>query len=300
MPDNLYGKLCTKIGRPFKLQQYWGPRASCRVGEWIVDATLAILKDPELAPDLCFTYLPTLDYDLQRTNPSNSRASVAALSRLQQQLSKLIQGAKMQAYEVVLFGDYHMVPVSGAILPNLALRQAGMMKVRIVKGMMYPDYYASRAFAVVDHEIAHVYITNKGDIPVVQNVLADLPGVAEILDRNAQAQIGLNHENSGELVIVAEEGKWLAYPWWTERSDAPDFAGHVDIHNKPGFDPCELFFGWPPGSVSQNTARIRGSHGRTGPGRDVTWAATFAIPNDPTNLVELSTSVQNWLEQGTK
>ena len=293
-PADLYDKLCKHIGRPFKLQQYWGPRASWKVGEWIVAATSAMLEDHELAPDLCFTYLPTLDYDLQRSNPDNS----TALSKVIEQISKLIRLAKAQGYDVFIFGDYQIAPVSGAVLPNLALRNAGLMQVRVAKGMMYPDFYGSYAFAVADHEIAHIYISNKSAIPAVQRVFEALPGIGDILDREAQAQVGLNHENSGELVIIAEPGKWLAYPWWTKKRDAPEFAGHVDIHNKPGYDPCELFFGWPPGSVSQNTDRIKGSHGRIGPDREVTWASTLPVQDYSANLIELSAAIGRWLDGG--
>jgi len=98
------------------------------------------------------------------------------------------------------------------------------------------------------------------------------------------------------LDCFIEPGKWIAYPWWTDKQEAPDFAGHVNIHNKPGYDPCELFFGWPPGSVGQNTDRIHGSHGRVGAGRDVTWASTFSMPGKPADLVELATAVRSWLD----
>ena len=297
-PANMYAKLCKRIGRSFKLQHYWGPLAKWKVGEWIADATSAVLEEPELSPDLCFTYLPTLDYYMQRKDPDNSPACSRAREKMEGQLSRLVHAARELGYDVLIFGDYHIAPVCGAVLPNLALQEAGLMKARHIKGMKYPDFFSSRAFAMVDHEIAHVYISNRNDIAAAREVLSNLPGVAEILDDEAQAEIGLNHRNSGELVMIAEKGSWLAYPWWTKNRNAPDFASHVDIHNKPGYDPCELFFGWPPGSVSQNTARIRGSHGRIGPGRDVTWASTFSTPDSPADLVKLAASIKRWLEEG--
>ena len=296
-PPGLYEKLSKRIGKPFKLQQYWGPLASWKVGDWIVAATRAILEDPELAPDLCLTYLPTMDYDLQRKNPAGNRACRRSREKADHQLAGLVRSAMEREYEVVIYGDYHIAPVNGAVLPNLALRSAGLMKVRSVKGMAYPDFYAGKAFAVVDHEIAHVYISNMDDAPRVKETLSGLSGVDKVLDRAAMAEMHVNHENSGELLMVAEPGKWFAYPWWAEKHGAPDFAGHVDIHNKPGYDPCELFFGWPPGTVSQNTGRIRGSHGRTGTGREVMWAASFSIPDKPENLIELATIVRDRLDQ---
>jgi hypothetical protein len=150
---------------------------------------------------------------------------------------------------------------------------------------------------MVDHEVAHVYVRDPADIEDTRAVLKKTPGVAEVLDRSAQAKLDLDHPNSGELVIVPEEGRWFAYPWWTEKREAPDYAGHVDIHNKPGFDPCELFFGWPPPSVSRDTARIRGSHGRVGAGREVVWAATFDLPEQPGSIVELASAVRDRLNE---
>jgi len=294
-PDDLYAKLCSRIGRPFKLKHYWGPSATWKVGEWIVDAIAGILEEKELAPDLCFTYLPSLDYDLQRKNPETDPAASTAFGTMTTQLSRLVQAAVSCAYEVLIFGDYRIRPVYGAIHPNVALRKAGLMAVRHVKKMTYPDFYASRAFAMTDHEIAHVYIKDPTDISGTKDLLAHLPGVSTVLDLKEQEECHLCHKHSGELVIIASQGKWFAYPWWTNQREAPDFAGHVDIHNKPGYDPCELFFGWPPGSVSQNADRIRGSHGSVGPGREVTWAATVPIPGNPVNLVELAEGVRSWL-----
>ena len=74
---------------------------------------------------------------------------------------------------------------------------------------------------------------------------------------------------------MAAPGRWFAYPWWTDPRQAPDYARQMDIHNKPGFDPCELFFGFPPPHVSQKTEKIRGTHGRSGPGHEIAAAGLF-------------------------
>lgn len=294
-PAGLYKSLCEKLGRPFKLRHYWGPLASAKVGDWITDATAEVISDPDLAPDLCFTYLPTLDYDFQRFGPDHKK-SLKATEALARQLQSLLETAKRNGYEVLIFGDYAIAPATGeAILPNRALLEAGLMSVRDVRGMLYPDFHASKAFAVVDHEIAHVYVDSPGDIEQTKQVLAELPGVVEVLSRDAQQPLGLDHPNSGELVIVADEGNWFAYPWWLDKRQAPDYATHIDIHNKPGFDPCELFFGWPPMSVSLDTSRIRGSHGRVGPERQTRMATTLDLPSQPANIIELAQCVRNWL-----
>lgn len=296
-PADLYARLCERIGRKFDLMHYWGPFASARVGDWITQATAAVLTDRQLNLDLCLTYLPSLDYDLQRFGPDHSRCA-AAYARTQEQLQTLTRAAGQAGFDVLVFGDYAIATVTpgGAAYPNRALRNAGLLAVRTVAGMEYPDFHASRAFAMVDHEIAHVYIRNPADIEPARAALHNLADPADILDRPAQARAGLDNPNSGELVLIAPTGRWFAYPWWQSKSEAPDYARHIDIHNKPGYDPCELFMNWFPPGVSQNAGRIGGSHGRTGPGREVAWASTLNLPR-PTSLLDLAASVRDWLDE---
>lgn len=292
-PPGLFEKLAGTVGRPFKLEQYWGPMASAHSSEWIAAATVRVISDPDLSPDLCFTYLPGLDYDLQRYGPHAPR-SVQALAVVRRQLESLVSAARDRGYGVVVFGDYAIADCQkGPVFPNRALADAGLLASRDVKGMRYLDLHRSQAFAVVDHEIAHVHVSNPAAISQVQAVLSELPGVESVAGRAEQAELSVNHSNSGELLLVAGDGHWFAYPWWSSRSHAPDFAGHVDIHSKPGYDPCELFWGWPPGSVSQDAKRIRGSHGRVGPGRRVACAWTLGS-DCPESLLDVSQAVATW------
>ncbi len=296
-PARLYKDTCDAIGSPFKLRQYWGPLASAKVGDWIARATAQVLTNEPLAPEVCMTYLPTLDYDLQRHGP-HSPAAARALNILAGQLRVILQAADKGGYETIIFGDYAISPTSGpAVLPNLALAQAGLLATRNVRGMLYPDFHTSRAFAMVDHEIAHVYAADAAATDEARRVLEATPGIAEVLDAEAQAARGLYCPRSGQLVAVAAEGTWLAYPWWADRSSAPDYATHVDIHSKPGFDPCELFFGWPPLGTSLDTSRIRGSHGRVGPGREIAWASTIDFTPKPASLLDLAGQAKRILEE---
>ncbi len=296
-PAGLYAGLCRDVGQPFKLGRYWGPLASVKAGEWITSATVALLRDAELAPELLLTYLPTLDYDLQRYGPESRRGEKALRITLAQ-LERLISAAGQAGYETIIFGDYEISTVTkGAVLPNLALAEAGLMKRRQVKQAAYPDLYSSSAFAMADHEVAHVYIKNPADIEPAEKVLTALPGVEAVLDKEKQKHMRLDHRYAGELVLTAEEGYWFAYPWWRNKKRAPDYAGHVDIHNKPGFDPCELFFGWPPWRVCQNNNRIRGTHGRAGKNRLVCYATSFSFMDQPTTIIDLANVVKAWLEE---
>jgi len=150
--------------------------------------------------------------------------------------------------------------------------------------MEYLDPWASRGFAVADHQIAHVYVRDPADVPAVREVLAALDGVAEVLDEDGKREAGLDHERSGELVLVAEPDAWFTYYYWLDDARAPDFARTVDIHRKPGYDPVELFLdpaiafpklaiGWRLAKralgmralmdvIPLDASLVRGSHGR--------------------------------------
>ena len=293
-PQDLYSRLCRKIGRPFNLLHYWGPLASVRANDWIVEATCEVMRSPDLAPDLLFTYLPGLDYDLQRYGP-NHRKSIQCLEKTYSDFSNLWKHADVAAYDVLIFGDYPIESVTNRpVFPNRHLREAGLFSTRTVQGRAYPDFFTSRALAVADHQVAHVYCADKPATWSAAAVLKNLDGVGEILDRRAQHEAGLDLARSGDLVLVAQKGCWFAYPWWTDRHEAPDYATHVDIHNKPGYDPCELFFGWPPIHVSTNASRVRGTHGRRGPGTSIAWTSSLVFEEQPATLLDLANYVKGY------
>lgn len=141
--------------------------------------------------------------------------------------------------------------------------------MRPVAGRAYPDFYTSRAFAMCDHEIAHVYVRRAEDVERVARLL-DGTGDYEQVERRAGQDWA--HPSAGEILLLAKKGSWCAYPWWTDRREAPDWATHIDIHNKPGYDPCELFFdrSFPP-KTCQDASRIRGTHGRIS---TLAWASS--------------------------
>ncbi len=290
-PRDLEARLTQEIGRSFNLMHYWGPLASRKSSEWIVAATKAVLRWNEV--DLLFSYLPHLDYDLQRYGPESTQA-VRALDALIGYLQDLENAAVEAGYDFLVFGDYSIEKVKGgAIFPNVALREAGLFEVREIKSRSYADFFSSNSFCVADHQLAHVFTS---DPKRAAEALRGLPGIANILDRDEQSKFGIDHPRSGELVLIAEPGAWFAYPWWTDRGEAPDFATHVDIHNKPGYDPCELFFGWPPLSVSMDTSRVRGTHGRIGAGTDIAWRSSLNFPQAPSTFLELATATREWLD----
>lgn len=293
-PRDLDERLRSALGRPFNLMNYWGPLASRKSSDWIVAATCAVLR-MKTAPDLLFSYLPHLDYDLQRHGPQ-SRQAVRARGVVLRYLTQLKEAAAESGCEFLFYGDYGIEPVTqGAIFPNRRLRGAGLLTPRNVKQMCYADLFASRAFAMVDHQVAHVFTADRSATNEAKEALMKLRGVESVLDRNDQLARGIAHERNGDLLLIAERGAWFAYPWWSGRQEAPDYATHVDIHNKPGYDPCELFFGWPPPSVSMDTRRIRGTHGR--PDVPVGWASSLELPAEPNSLLDLARLTKVWLDK---
>ena len=96
----------------------------------------------------------------------------------------------------------------------------------------------SDAFAVADHQLAHVYVRNSDRVKEVQSLLESTSGIETVV---APSELELDHPRSGELIALAETDAWFTYYYWFNDESAPDFARTVDIHRKPGYDPCELF-----------------------------------------------------------
>ncbi|MDT8389231.1 MAG: alkaline phosphatase family protein [Lentisphaeria bacterium] len=268
-PAGLYERLSETIGKTFSLFRYWGPTAGLSSTRWIAEATAAVIRLPEIRPDLLLTYLPHLDYVLQKQGPAPSKKVTKAVTELVAELTKVTAAAKEQGYELLIWGDYAITPATTPVYPNKVLREAGLMSTRDVNGMLYPDLHSSRAFAMVDHQIAHIFTRTPRDIGPAREALTGIPGIADISGHET-----MNHFRAGDLILTAEEGAWFAYPWWESPKQAPDYATHVDIHNKIGFDPCELFWGklFPP-TITLDTAKVRGTHGLTT--APAAWAGTL-------------------------
>ncbi len=269
------------VGNPVALWRYWGPLASPKVGRGIASALAARLRRGN-APELMLAYLPTLDYELQRHGTRHPKVA-ASVRELLSQVGTVAAAAREQGYRLAIVGDYAITDVTGTVaFPNRALRQAGLLATRPVRGMRYPDFYQSRALALCDHQTALVYCLDPACKAQARAAMAALPEVEEVRDGVAGA----------DLELVAKPGCWFAYPWWERPSEAPDYATHVDIHSKPGFDPCELFFGRTPFQCSTDVSRIRGTHGRT----DAPVAYATDLPIAPTDALAFARDIAAWLE----
>jgi predicted AlkP superfamily pyrophosphatase or phosphodiesterase len=238
-PAELRDELTSELGQ-FPLFQFWGPATSIASSRWIAEAAKHVLATR--APTLTLVYLPHLDYDLQRFGPDESHPRVAAsLGEIDTVAGDLIATADKAGLRVVVLSEYGIVPVREPVHINRALREAGFLAVREEDGGELLDPIASRAFAVADHQFAHVYVAEPSSIEPVRRVLEGLTGVAEVLGHEGKAAYGLDHPRSGELVAISEPNAWFTYYYWFDDKRAPDFARTVEIHRKPGYDPVELF-----------------------------------------------------------
>jgi predicted AlkP superfamily pyrophosphatase or phosphodiesterase len=251
-PPGLHDELTTALGT-FPLYSYWGPGAGIASSTWICRAAQHIMERHD--PDLTLVYVPHLDYDLQRHGPSGSPAAAAA-ARLDTVLGPLLDAARARGATVVALSEYGITPAARPVDINRALRSEGLLHVYTQADMEYLDPWTSRAFAVADHQVAHVYVADPADLAAVRKVCAALPGVAEVLDESGKTAHGLDHPRAGELVLVAERDAWFTYYYWLDDAQAPDFARLVEIHRKPGYDPAELFFDPAAPSAAKRRAAV--------------------------------------------
>ncbi|WP_017973319.1 alkaline phosphatase family protein [Actinopolyspora halophila] len=236
-PAELRDELTAEFGT-FPLFNYWGPTASLASSRWIAAATRHVMITRN--SDLTMAYVPHLDYDLQRYGPDSPQAARAA-REVDGVLEPLLRHAREQGVSVVALSEYGITPADRPVDINRALRGERLLNVHTQAGMEYLDPWSSRAFAVADHQVAHVYVDDPGDLRRTREVVAALPGVDEVLDADGKARYGLDHQRAGDLVAIAEPNAWFTYYYWFDDERAPDFATHVEIHRKPGYDPAELF-----------------------------------------------------------
>ena len=236
-PPGLRDDLQRDLG-PFPLFRFWGPAASIESTRWIADASIAV--DRAHSPTLSLVYLPHLDYALQKFGPRSPEARHAD-TEIDAVVGDLLDHYERTNTRVMIVSEYGIEPVSEGVHINRALREAGFVRVRVENGRELLDPGASRAFAVADHQVAHVYVRDEVDMPAVHELCAQVPGVEVVLDQDTKRAHGIDHERAGDLVLIADAGRWFTYYYWLDDARAPDFARCVDIHRKPGYDPCELF-----------------------------------------------------------
>lgn len=301
-PDYLRDDLQQKLGQ-FPLFKFWGPNTSIDSSAWIADS--AIHTYQQFRPTLTLVYLPHLDYNMQRHGPEHPSV-VSDLEEIDREMEKLVTFFEGEGVEVVVLSEYGITPVHKPIHLNRVLREAGLLNVRREQHWELLDAGASKAFAVADHQLAHIYVKDQQELESVRALLEKVEGVELLLDKDQQEAYHIRHERSGDLVAMADADSWFTYYYWLDDTKAPDFARTVDIHKKPGFDPVEMLVdpkfaspmlaaGWRllkkklgfrylMDLIPLDASLIKGSHGRLAEDPDDHPVFISSLPSEKGNL----------------
>lgn len=264
-PTEVYGELRDALGH-FPLQNFWGPMASIASSDWIIDSAVQNARSNH--PAFSYIYLTHLDYAAQKNGPDSEEA-IEAVKALDESLGRLFDGYTETFDESPLWlvaSEYVITPVERVAYPNRILRQAGYLDAEVREGREHLVPGDQKAWALCDHQFAHVYVNDGADVEAVAALFRDVPEVDQVLIGSERGP--LDHERSGEIVLVAQPDAWFAYYFWLDDDLAPPFARTVDIHRKPGYDPVEMFFDPVAmkaglGPTPLDATLVKGSHGRT-------------------------------------
>ncbi len=273
-PFSLRPEIKADLGE-FPFAAFWGPAAGRRspqgapdaASRWIAQSARWI--EDRHQPTLSLIYLPHLDYNLQRFGPRLTAPAAGARSAAEAKaesvsppragggdlnpailpdlqaidaiVGDLLDFFLKRAVRVVLLSEYGLTPVRRPVHLNRIFRREGWLAIKEELGREILDGGASRAFAVADHQVAHIYLNDPSLASTVRSLLERQTGIEAILGPAEKTAAGLDHPRAGDLIAVAAEDAWFTYYYWLDDAVAPDFARTVDIHRKPGYDPVELF-----------------------------------------------------------
>ena len=236
-PPELRDELQAKLGT-FPLFSFWGPNANIKSSKWIADASMYV--DAMYDPTLQLIYLPHLDYCLQKFGVDFPKIK-KELGEIDALIQELVTYFESRSAKIILLSEYGINNVTEPIHVNRVLRQHGYLSIREERGLELLDAGASAAFAVSDHQISHIYVKNKDQIPEIKALLSTIPGVSKVLDAKEKKANHIDHPRAGDLILIADTDKWFTYYYWLDDTKAPDFARCVEIFKKPGYDPVEMF-----------------------------------------------------------
>ncbi len=243
-PFSIRSEIKQDLGE-FPFPAFWGPAAGTKgkfqpdqVSRWIADSAQWIEK--KYAPTLSLIYLPHLDYNLQRLGPAHPEVQ-NDFRRIDSIVGDLIAFFERQSIQVIVLSEYGISAVSRPVHLNRIFREQGWLAIKDEMGLELLDAGASKAFAVADHQVAHVYVNDPSIRDQVRAAIEKVEGVERVLGAREKPAAGIDHERAGDLIAIAADRSWFTYYYWLDDARAPDFARTVDIHRKPGYDPVELF-----------------------------------------------------------
>jgi predicted AlkP superfamily pyrophosphatase or phosphodiesterase len=279
-PMDLRERIKQDLG-PFPFPSFWGPGAGIASSEWI--AASAKWIEDQHSPTLSFVYLPHLDYCLQKHGPGAAEIP-AELEAVDRVAGDLIAHYEASNVRVLVVSEYGISKVSRPVHLNRLFRERGWLQIKDELGRETLDCGGSRVFAVADHQVAHIYVNDQSLLHEVRGLLEKTEGVEDVRGNFEAWGVSMAGERGGDFLAVATEDSWFTYYFWEDDAKAPDYARTVDIHRKPGYDPCELFLDpalrfpkWEIGKfllrkklglrgllevVPLDASLVKGSHGR--------------------------------------
>lgn len=237
-PAELRDILQKELGT-FPLFNFWGPNTTIKASKWIADAS--VMVDKKHDPTLTLIYLPHLDYNLQKYGPDDARI-YKDLNEIDAVCKELIEYYESKNTKVIVLSEYGITKVNRPVHLNRKFREKGLIAIREERGLELLDPGASKAFAVADHQVAHIYVNDKDKLSEVKQIVEKTEGVELVLDEDGKRKYGIDNSRAGDLIAIADKDSWFTYYYWNDDTKAPDFARIVEIHKKPGYDPVELFF----------------------------------------------------------
>ena len=245
-PDGLTDRLEKSLG-PFPFRTFWGPGAGLPCTDWIARCAADLLATER--PDLTLVYLPHLDYDPQRFGPSGSRHAPArrrARRRVRPAARRRREGRRAG------LGRQRVRPLrrlAAPVLLNRVLRRAGLLHVRPGPFGEVFDPFTSRAFAVCDHQLAHVYVAD----------LARPPAGPRTARGRARRRAGLSKASSAARSASTTRGRASSSPWPSPTPGSPTRSGSTTA--TPPITP-----GRSTSTASRATTRASSSSTRSSPG----------------------------------
>ena len=112
-PMELRDELDARLGQ-FPLFKFWGPVADITSTDWITKATLHIMETRQ--PTLTLTYLPHLDYNLQRLGPDLDHPRLQMdLQEIDACCGQLIEHAEKTGQHVLVVSEYGITKATDAV-----------------------------------------------------------------------------------------------------------------------------------------------------------------------------------------
>src|SRR5690606_24109479 len=138
-------------------------------------------------------YLEPVHYECERSGPDDPR-SITALGEIDSLLERLVTDLEKQGVGVPLLSGYGSTAVDRPIPINRVCRQEGRLTLKSELGREMLDMGASTAFAIADHQVAHIYVADHRLLPAVAERCAAIQGVEHVLNAEGKHLDGIDHE----------------------------------------------------------------------------------------------------------